>query len=198
MIFECLKLNIPVEEDHFNSIYPEWIGPMAQQHFTPVEVAKLAAAYLVDKPGTRVLDIGSGSGKFCMIGASCTSGHFTGIEQRSNLVALSLKLSRHYKVNRVDFICANITTMDMSRYDAFYFFNSFQEQIDDSARIDEQVHTDRTLYTLYHDYMYDQLSRAPVGTRLATYWGITDKIPPCYTLEATECQGLLKLWKKIS
>ncbi|MFI5151157.1 MAG: class I SAM-dependent methyltransferase [Bacteroidia bacterium] len=197
MLFECLKLNIEVTDEHFNAIYPDWIRDQARRHFTPVEVAKLAASYLAEKPGTRVLDIGSGSGKFCMVGAVTTQGHFTGVEYRPPLVELSNSLLSHYRIPRVSFICSNITDIDFKAYDAFYFFNSFQEQIDSTARIDQKVETGLDLYERYHTYISEQLNKAPKGTRLATYWGLEDRIPTAYALQFTLHNGLLKLWKKI-
>ena len=77
MIFKYIEKGISIEDDEFDEIYPEEIRPMAFTHFTPVEMAIKAAKYLVQKSGTKVLDIGSGAGKFCMIGSACTDGHFT-------------------------------------------------------------------------------------------------------------------------
>jgi SAM-dependent methyltransferase len=198
MIFECLKLNIDVQDDHFNTLYPDWIRDQARRHFTPVEVAKLAADFLVDKPQTRVLDIGSGAGKFCMVGASCTAGHFTGIDYRPHLIDLSKSIASHYHISSVEFVCDNVINIDFAAFEAFYFFNSFQEHIDDTARMDDKVETGRELYERYHTYVFEQLSRAPKGTRLATYWGLEDRIPPSYALQYTLHKGLLKLWEKIS
>ena len=43
-------------------------------HWTPVHVARRAAQFLVTGPETRVLDVGSGPGKFCLVGALATQG----------------------------------------------------------------------------------------------------------------------------
>lgn len=198
MIFEYLKLNINVDDDDFNAIYPEWVRKHARRHWTSVSVAKQAAEYLVNKPGTRVLDIGSGPGKFCMVGASYTKGHFTGVEQRYGLFELSKKLSRCYRIPNVNFIHANITSVKLTEYDAFYFYNSFHENIDRSAKIDDTVNVSVELYSLYHQYVYEQLSLALKGTRLVTYWSSLKEIPSNYQLEYSFCDGLLKFWKKIS
>jgi 2-polyprenyl-3-methyl-5-hydroxy-6-metoxy-1,4-benzoquinol methylase len=68
MVFQLIKLNIDVSDESFNEIYPESIRKFCGRHWTPVAVAKMAAAYLADQPGARILDIGSGAGKFCMVG----------------------------------------------------------------------------------------------------------------------------------
>lgn len=198
MIFEYLKLHINVGDNEFNAIYPEGIRKLARRHWTSVAVAKQAAEFLVDKPGVRVLDIGSGSGKFCMVGAAFTKGHFTGIEQRYSLVELSKKLSRCYRIANVDFIHTNITSVKLSDYDAFYFYNSFHENIDLSAKIDNTVNVSVELYNLYHRYVYEQLCLAPKGTRLVTYWSSLKEVPSNYELQLSFYDGLLNFWKKIS
>lgn len=86
---EPSTLDIEITDEEFNRIYPPKISKLAEKHFTPLAIAKAASEFLVTKPRARVLDIGSGAGKFCMVGATHTQGHFTGIEQRSGLVELS-------------------------------------------------------------------------------------------------------------
>jgi SAM-dependent methyltransferase len=198
MIFEYLKLNIDVDDDEFNVIYPERIRTLARRHWTSVAVAKQAAEFLVDKPGTRVLDIGSGPGKFCMVGASYTKGYFTGVEQRQDLVELSKRISRSHRISNVNFIHSNITSVKLKDYDAFYFYNSFHENIDSSAKIDETINASIELYDLYHQYLYEQLCLAPKGSRLATYRSTLKEVPSNYQLQYSLYDGALKFWKKIS
>lgn len=198
MIFEYIKLNIDVDDHEFNALYPESVRLNAKRHWTPVDVARKAAEFLVEKPGTRVLDIGSGPGKFCMVGASSTKGHFTGVEQRSGLVSLAKKISTNHKIQNVDFIHANIISIKFRDYDSFYFYNSFHENIDLTAKIDDTVAPSTELYSIYQKYVNEQLSQAPVGTRVATYWGNMQEIPSSYKLIAAVHTGLLKFWKKTS
>src|SRR5690606_3892441 len=127
MVFKLLRLNIDVKDDDINAIYPEKIRRLARQHWTPVGVAKRAAEFLADTPGARVLDIGSGAGKFCLVGATYTRGHFTGVEQRGKLAALSNRLAETYNIHNVNFIHQNIMSISFSDYNAFYFYNSFHE-----------------------------------------------------------------------
>ncbi len=198
MVFEYLKQNITVKEDEFNSIYPEKIKRHSRRHWTPIEIAKQASDFLVTKPGTRVLDIGSGPGKFCMLGATYTKGYFTGVEQRKKLIELSNKLSKRYRIPNVNFIHANITTINFKQYDAFYFFNSFYENIDRSAKIDDTVDPHVELYILYHAYIYQQFSLAKIGTRLVTYWSTLKEVPPSYELKSSSHNGFLNFWEKTS
>ena len=73
----------------FDRVYPSWVRRLSDMHWTPVEVARRAAALLAVDPTTRVLDVGSGVGKFCLIGALTTRATFVGIEQRENLVTVA-------------------------------------------------------------------------------------------------------------
>jgi len=198
MIFELLKLNIDITDDDFNSIYPGKIRMLAKKHWTSVSVAKLASEFLVEKPGTRVLDIGSGVGKFCMIGATNTKGHFTGVEQRSDLIALSKKLSDSYYIHNVRFVHANITSIKFSDYEAFYFYNSFHENMDRVNRIDDAIRLDRQLYHLYSMYMVKQFAALPLGARLVTYCSPLSIIPRTFKLQDASKGGLLKFWEKVT
>lgn len=197
MIFDDLKLNIDVKDSTFNELYPNHIKELASQHWTPIDVARMAAEYLAEKPDTKILDIGAGAGKFCLVGAVSTKGIFFGVEQRAFLTKISKKIADKYKITNVEFIHANINEISFSDYDAFYFFNAFYENIDTLSLIDDKVLPDKDLYYAYSDYVKEQLDTTPVGTRLVTYWSKWDEIPSSFDLTGTACNGLLNFWKKI-
>ncbi len=196
MIFDDLKNNLIITDEEFDTIYPERARNLTQRHWTPVDVAIQAAEFLADNPDAKVLDIGSGVGKFCMIGAAVTEGYFTGVEYRDYFFHLSEFVLECYGLPRVKFIHSNITNIKFQDYNGIYFFNSFQENIDDSAIIDPTVETGEEQYHLYTGYVFDQLSLMPIGTRLATYWGKNNKIPKQYTLLFSDFNGELKCWEK--
>ena len=198
MIFKFLKLNIAVEDTTFNELYPSRIKRLAARHWTPVAVAKFAAEYLVDKPYKKVLDIGSGAGKFCLVGAASTTGMFYGVEQRASLVKLSKKIVDKYDLANVEFIHSNINEISFSDYEAFYFYNSFYENIDSSCSIDKAILPERELFYSYSKYVKEQLEQTPIGTRLVTYWSNGEEIPDSFKLEYIACEGVLILWRKIS
>lgn len=197
MVFKLLKLNLDVTDNDFNAIYPDNISRLDRKHWSSVSVSKLAADFLVERPGTRVLDIGSGVGKFCLIGAAYTKGHFTGVEQRIELVDLSKRLSESYRVHKAKFIHANITSIRFSDYDAFYFYNSFYENIDTKNRIDDTVELDIKLYHLYSQHITEQLAGLPLGARLVTFCSPLNIIPRSFKLQDSAKGGLLKFWEKV-
>ena len=196
MIFENLKLGLEVTDAEFDEMYPMDISPLSKRHFSPVAVAKMAAAYLADTPNSKILDIGSGVGKFCIIGAACTEGVFTGVEQRENLYDLSVSLAEQYNLPNVNFIHGNILSINFKDYNAFYFFNAFFENILVEDSIDKEVELDKELFFLYSLYLRRQLSKLPIGTKLATYYACSEEVPPCYTVVSTQMEGRFKLWEK--
>jgi SAM-dependent methyltransferase len=197
MIFELLRLGIGVPDDEFNAVYPYNVQRLSRKHWSPVAVAKAASEFLVSYPGEKVLDVGSGVGKFCMVGAANTKGHFTGIEQRKHLVELSQKVAVRYGLRNVEFIHGNITAIDFSVYNAFYFYNSFYENLDSYQRIDDTVWLDDQLYDTYSLHLLEQLSRLHTGTRLATYCTPPNVVPRSFRLVDSLHGGFLNFWEKV-
>lgn len=197
MIFELLRLSIDITDEDFDAIYPGNIRSLAHKHWTPVAVAKTASEFLVGWPGSKVLDIGSGAGKFCMVGASVTKGHFTGVEQREELVELSRRLSASYFIPNVKFLHANIMSVNFRGYNSFYFYNPFRENIDLHDRIDNAIALNARLYDIYSQYTFGQLSGLSRGVRLATYNTPITSVPRGFRLMDSLYNGYLNLWEKI-
>ncbi|MGH2622074.1 MAG: methyltransferase domain-containing protein [Sphingobacterium sp.] len=197
MIFDALKNDQEVEDSCFDKIYPPEISKLAKYHWTPVEVAKMAAEYLVESSGDKVLDIGSGVGKFCLVGAACTKGMFYGVEQRESLVAISNQVAQKHQIQNVKFVHANIKQISLADYDSFYFYNSFHENIETTNPIDNLIPASKELYYSYTDYLRREFDKLPVGTRIASYWGGWEEIPDSFDLEFTACDGFLNFLKKI-
>lgn len=197
MVFEYLKLNINISDEEFNKIYHQNIRPFATRHWTPIAIAKQAAEFLAHTPGIRILDIGSGVGKFCMVGAAYTRGHFTGVEVRKQFYEAAQRLLERYRLDNVKFIQSNIIEIDFKDYDSFYFFNSFHENIDPSAVIDNSVETGIYLYNIYTNYVYEQLSKMRIGTRLVTYHGPLKEVPSSYKMIFSDYETKLFFWEKV-
>jgi len=183
-------------DEEFNTIYPLKIQKLSSRHWTPIKVAKRAAAFLAEQKDARILDIGSGVGKFCMVAAITSEGHFTGVEQREALVRLSNKISRRFQIPRVEFILADIRSIDFKDYNAFYFFNSFEENRDLTDSIDEDTRYDPSLYETNNQYLYKQFDSLPMGTRIVTYCTLPDIIPEAYVKIRSEIKGKLNFWIK--
>lgn len=198
MVFARLKSGLTVNDEEFDRLYKEHLKKVSEIYFTPVEVAQTAAQFLVSEPGIKVLDIGSGAGKFCMVGAACTQGFFTGVEQRKPLFQHAELLAEKHQLTNTKFIHANITDIEFKQFDAFYFFNAFHENLFQSDPIDHSVHLEKSLYRVYSEYVKEQLEHMPAGTRLATYFSFMDEIPSCYSLQSAHYDRKLKFWEKIN
>lgn len=196
-VFDRLKKTISIQDNEFDRIYQESIKILSDLHWTPVDVAVKASKLLVTSKETKVLDIGSGVGKFCLIGATTTDGFFTGVEQRELLVNISKKISETYSVANTEFIHSNVTEIDFSNYDSFYFFNSFYENIVDMwPKIDSSVELSLSNYKKYNRHLYNELEKLKSGTRVVTYCVSDKNIPDNYLLEDTYFDRFMKFWIK--
>lgn len=180
----------------FDSQYPIYIRELSELHWTPLAVIAVAARYLGRSEADRILDIGSGAGKFCIAGTHFAPGHFTGIEQRKNFVNAGNKLIRTLGCTHATMLHGNFMDMNLKEYTGIYFFNSFHENIVLSDALDEKIELSADLYELYTAHLLAQLRAMPAGTRLATYWLSITEIPGAYRLEEQHFDGLLKLWIK--
>ena len=182
----------------FNSLYPKPIQEVAEKHWTPLEVAKKAASFLAISPDAKVLDVGSGAGKFCLTAAYYHPlTLFYGIEQRANLVELSEKLADFLELGNIFFICDNITNIDFGKYDHFYFYNSFYENVQGTQKIDSSIPYSQELYNYYNRYLMKQLNKKDAGTRLVTYHSFGIEVPSGYEVVHTDYNEYLKFWIKI-
>jgi hypothetical protein len=196
MVFEFLKLNKKITDNEFDTIYPENLKKHGHVHWTPVEVAIEAVAFLTDIKSPRVLDIGSGAGKFCLIGAAITKANFTGVELRPELYKLAKRIAKHYSLPNTEFVNSNILEVDFSPYNAFYYFNPFYENIEQTNTIDDTLDLKTQNYNIYTKYVKQQLENMPKGTRLVTYWSSAKDVPLNYTLQVESMNGLLEMWEK--
>ncbi len=180
----------------FNEIFPLKIRLLANRHWTPIHVTKLAAEFLASD-GCKVLDIGSGAGKFCLAGAYYASNtQFTGIEQRRHLIDHALAAQKILGIRNASFIHGNFTQLNLREYDHFYFFNSFYENIDDLEKIDENIECSEALFEYYVRYMYAELQKMPKGTRIATFHTFHGEIPMDYEIVGSHHNGDLIFWVK--
>jgi len=185
-----------IEDEKFDLIYPRRIRELSSTFWTPMTVAAEAAKLLVTAPDTRVLDIGCGPGKFCLVAASLTAGRFTGIEQRSDLVAAARQAANDLRITSAEFIQGNVMEIGFAEYDAFYLFNPFEENLFNGHKIDRAVPLSSALFKRYTSHVSAQLGARPIGTRVVTYMGYADDIPACYSCEEALFGDDLKLWIK--
>jgi hypothetical protein len=170
-----------LDDRRFDALFPAWTRHLSHLHWTPVAVAAYAARLLVRTPGTRVLDVGAGVGKLCLVGALVTPGVFHGLEQNASFVQIARAAAWCLHQPATRFHHGDLGSVDWRRYDAFYLYNPFGDHPD----VDAHVRLAR-----------ERLDAAPPGTRVATYHGFGGTMPPTYRLEL-EGEGAfegLALW----
>ena len=181
----------------FHQLYPPFIQELSGIHWTPLKIARKVIQFLASDEDVKILDIGSGIGKFCL-----AAGHYSpyaqiyGIEQRKNLVDYANETKNKLGLQNVSFCCGNFTQLDLKLYDHFYLYNPFFENIEKAERIDNTILYSESLYNYYNQYLYKQLEVMPTETRVATYCSWGEEIPPGYQLTDTDFQDLLRFWIK--
>ncbi len=186
----------PPSDRFFDSIYPARYHQHSARHFTPVNVAWQAARYLAQTPEDKILDIGSGTGKFCIAASLISQAHFYGVEMRKTLTNLSNRVKRAHGLKNAHFINADFGTIDFSRFDGIYFFNSFHEFCDASCVLDEQSKVSLETYKAFHELLKQKLNECKPGTRLVTYYTFKNKIPSSFRFVRSSKKGLLKFYVK--
>lgn len=183
-------------DEELDAFFPMKMRKLSGTQWSPVSVAKKAIEFLVKDAGTKVLDLGSGAGKFCVVAAKYSKGEIYGIEQRENLVVLSRKLAKTYHLDNVNFIHGDIKKVNLSNYAAFYFFNSFEENINLTDKLDKENAIDVEHYEQYISYLNRELDKLPVGVKIVTYCGQGREIPESYVLVKSSNKGKLIFWEK--
>ena len=179
-------------------LYPESIQLLARKHWTPLSITQMVVDFLTPVHGARVLDIGSGVGKFCLAAAYYKpDAFFSGVEQRKDLTEHAEFARAMLGLKNAYFINSNFTQVDFKQYDHFYFYNSFYENLADTDKIDDSISYSGELYNLYNRFLYKKLDEMPSGTRLATFHCLEDKIPTGYHMIESKVGCLLKFWLKV-
>ena len=189
--------NIYSESD-FNQLYPLSVRELDRYHWTPLSLAKKAAAFLTPQKGVRVLDIGSGVGKFCLA-AACyfPDAFYYGVEQRKWLCDYAEAAREQLCLENVRFVHGNFTQLDLRNFDSFYFYNSFYENLSGINKIDDSIEYSVELYNYYSLYLFKQLMQKPKGTRLCTLCSSEDEVPSDFHVVGTDMNDLLKFWIKV-
>lgn len=188
------------DDDAFDALYPPEIRRASSRFWTPVAVARQAALLLRGAGARRVLDVGSGVGKFALV-AAATAPELTlvGGEQRAHLVEHARRAQARLEIPNVRFVVGDATSAPWRGFDGLYFFNSFAEntflpadRLDDLAELSMARFARDVLRT------HAALRAAPVGTALATFCGSSGRIPGSYELASAERAGAawLRLWIK--
>jgi SAM-dependent methyltransferase len=193
-IREALVRRAAVSDAELDQVFPEELRDRSHLHWTPVAIAMRAAELLAPAPSARVLDVGAGVGKVCLVGALVTGATWWGIEQdpaqvaAANHAAWALDIDR-----RTRFVQGDGSRLAWDEFDALYFYNPFSTLMlaPHASPFVRYATIQNTLRRIEQ-----RLASARGGMRVVTYYGFGGKWPPGYTLIAREPAGgdALELW----
>lgn len=191
-----LPMEMILDQD-FDDIYAPHIKELSNRHWTPIHVVKRATDFLCYKENQTILDVGSGVGKFCTVGALLKKdSFFYGVEYRKKFIEVSDQIKTDYRIKNASFINKDFTELDFDHFDGVYFFNSFHERIDSECIIDNYSGFSYDLYKKYTQELFFKLNSMAEGSRLVTYHTEDIYIPYDYRIVDHQLEGKLKFYIK--
>ncbi|MCX5744734.1 MAG: hypothetical protein NT062_19780 [Proteobacteria bacterium] len=198
-VLAALRCGVNVKDEAFDRLYPEEVRRVSSVHWTPVSVALRAARWLAPEAGRRILDVGCGPGKVCLIGAISCGGTWQGVERDPALVTVARATAALLEVApSTAFHVGDMDVVDWSGFDSFYFYNPFAAILFGPSSYEPAAR-----WPMLNDQIARteaQLAALPIGTRVVTYNGFGGEMPDGYV--ATEAEpvgeGRLVLWVKQS
>jgi predicted RNA methylase len=187
-------------DEAFDRLFPSEVRSKSMRHWTPVSIARMAAARLEQHGAVRVLDAGSGPGKFCTVGAAAhPRATFVGIEQRVHLVSVARQVATRLELRNTRFALGDALARSWAKFDGFYFFNPFTENLWGAQDVfDARTGCPQRRFRTEALRVAQRLREARRGSVLVTYHGLGGPIPSSYELSSEESTGSgpLRTWIK--
>lgn len=194
--------------DHaFDRLYPAPLRSMSRVHWTPLAVARRAVELLAPLAGERMLDVGAGVGKVCLVGALRSPATWTGLELRPALIRAAEQAARALGVaDRTSFFATDMVTFDWAGYDGVYLYNPFGEYLMPAAApslrevgplAGEYAHPARVArHRRLVAATEEKAWGLRPGARVVTFHGFGGVWPPCLDLVHREkiSTDVLEVW----
>jgi hypothetical protein len=163
----------------FDSLLPEHLRCLSHRYWTPVDVALRATTLLCPSRETRVLDVGSGVGKLCVVGATSGTGWWCGVEQHEPFVHAARMVASTLGVgDRTIFLHGNALALDWNDFDAIYLYNPFESPL--LHDVDPRQHLVDFRTQVAH--VEQRLATLRDRVRVVTLDGFGGAMPPSYEL----------------
>ncbi len=189
-----------VADSLFDQIYPVAVQYASALHWTPVRVVQKVVRLIAPSSKSRILDVGSGPGKFCSIAALTSRGNYTGVERKPALHRVAVESSVKLGASRATFILGDALDLDWSEFDVLYFFNPFEELIWHRVLKGPSVADQRI--KAWEDHVRSarrKLCELPVGRRVVLFHGLGDAMPDCFRRvpNGRRYSGKLEVWRRV-
>lgn len=197
LVADVLRKGRLVSDETFDEIYPEAVQKVSPAHWTPVRVCARVVELLGLGPGDRLLDIGAGAGKLCIVAAAMSRARARGVERQPQLAEVAREAARRFGVE-IEVRDGTFDDEDPQSVDAVYLYNPFTEtMLLPGVR---ELAADRFGGRALADIVAAQkfLERTRSGTRVATFWGFGGMVPFDFqrTAQETWDGGELEVWEK--
>lgn len=181
-LVDAIRRGLRVTDAQFDGLFPPEVRALSDIHWTPVAVVRAALQLLGLVEGDRVLDVGSGPGKVCLLGAVASPAEFIGVEHREDLVEAARRAAGRLSARRADFICADAFEVDWSGFQVVYLFNPFAGLA--ALGSETLAEADRARFTRSLELATRALSCMPRGARVVLYHGLGAPLPEGYVRRA--------------
>lgn len=185
-------------DDLFDALLTEQSREHSEQFWTCVEAARVACEWLSEFRVERLLDVGSGVGKFCTLASLLLNRRVWGLERRGSLVFESRRLAQRLDAEVV-FVEGDVCSYSSRGFDAFYLYNPFGEYLfNDGNRLDADSPSTPAEYVRSATAVEAWLRGAPRGAVVVTYNGLGGRIPGSFVARRSKVVrgNTLRLWVK--
>ena len=167
----------------FDALVPSELRHLSRVHWTPIDVAIRVATLLAPTRTTRILDIGAGVGKLCLVGAMSSAATWFGIERHQACAITAERLARDLGIaDRTRFFHGDVFGLDWDEFDALYLYNPFELGLfSETAGPDEPL-----AYLAQIACAEDRLASMRTGTRVVTLNGFGGVMPASYDVVSCE------------
>jgi len=200
-VADALRTGTCPSDRAFDDFLPKDLRGVSGEYWTPLAVAIQAARWLEEFEIRSVIDIGAGTGKFCVAAALAGNCEFVGLEHRQRLVTVARSVARIFGVNdRVRFVRGALHDTLVPAADAYYLYNPFAENLFGPGNyLADDVELSCERYSRDILTAQEIFRRAPVGTVVLTYNGFGGCMPASYEhcRVARELPCELRLWRKL-
>jgi SAM-dependent methyltransferase len=200
LLARALRAEEMVRDEVFDQIYPPAVRRLSWLHWSPMRACVRAVELLAPTCETRVLDVGAGAGKFCIVAAARSGARVRGIERSPYLAQVARAAASRLGVT-LDIAEGTLEDEAPSSVNALYFFNPFADPPDLPGVAWEESRDER-LARARRDVATAEafLERADVGTRVVTFFGFGGRMPRSFERVTREAcaGGVLELWERRS